>query len=137
LVLSSCFDKGDCLINNTNLIKISFKKKVTNQDTTLTFSSITVEDTALLLYKDSTTKVLQLPVDVTKTSTSFLLNYSGVQQKITFSYVNQTTIPSVDCGALVYQTGVAITESTFDETSLRTVNNQLLKNATVNFEILF
>jgi hypothetical protein len=137
LALSSCFDKGDCLINNTNLIKISLKKKVGNTPLDVAFSSITVEGTAIILYGNKTVNAVELPVDPTKTSMTFLLNYGGIQQKITFSYVNQTTIPSVDCGALVYQTAVTITESTFDPANLRSVNNQLLRNATVNFEILF
>jgi hypothetical protein len=137
LALSSCFDKGDCLINNTNLIKINLKKKVDNKDTLITFASIQVEGTNFFIYQAKAEDTLRLPVDILKTSTSFILNYGGVQQKLSFSYVNQTTIPSAECGALTYQTGVTITESTFAETSMRTVNDQLLKNAPVNFQILF
>jgi hypothetical protein len=137
LGLTSCFDRGDCLINNTNLIKIRLKKQATNKDTLLAFSSIQVEGTKILLYQAKAEDTLRLPVDITKTSSSFILNYGGIQQKLTFSYLNQTTIPSTECGALTYQTGVTITESTFAETRLRTVNDQLLKNASVNFEISF
>jgi hypothetical protein len=137
LGLTSCFDRGDCLINNTNLIKIRLKKQATNKDTLLAFSSIQVERTKIFLYQAKAEDTLRLPVDITKTSSSFILNYGGIQQKLTFSYLNQTTIPSTECGALTYQTGVTITESTFAETRLRTVNDQLLKNAAVNFEISF
>jgi hypothetical protein len=139
LLASSCFDKGDCLINNSNLIKINFKKKTDNTPLDVAFSSITVEGTSIVLYQSKTVKTIQLPVDVTKTSTTFILNFGGAQQKITFTYKNETIIPSVDCGAFVYQTDVKISESTFDPTSLRLVNNQLLKNTDtnfVNFEIL-
>jgi hypothetical protein len=136
VLASSCFDKGDCLINNTNLIKINFKNKADNKDRDVVFSSVTVEGTSIVLYANETVKALALPVDVTKTSTTFILNYGGAAQRISFSYKNETIIPSVDCGAFVYQKDVTVTESTFDAASLRIVNNQLQKNATVNFEIL-
>lgn len=103
LGLSSCFDKGDCLINNSNLIKINLKKKADNKDTTLTFSAVQVEGATAFLYQNVAKKALELPVDGAKTTTSFILSYGGVEQKITFDYINQTIIPSADCGAFVYQ----------------------------------
>ena len=139
LVCSSCFEKGDCIINNTNLVKINFLNTVGKTPYPITFSSIEVTGTSLLLYNNNVAvSSIQLPVDPNKTEATFILKYaSNLNDTLIITYRNQTTIPSSECGAFVYQDQVSIVKNPFEATIIKNVNTQLLKNATVNFEIYF
>jgi hypothetical protein len=138
LLFSSCYDKGDCIITNSNLINISLKKRSNSrQDTSVTFTSVNVSQTPITLYANTATAKLALPVDPSKTEATFVLNYAGQSQTFRFSYQNETLIPTSDCNALSYQNNVTIDHTTYDPTLIRIVNTQLLKNVPVNFEILF
>lgn len=136
LLFCSCFDSGDCLITNSNLVRITLKNRADNAPLTVTFTSIEVEGTLIKLYVNKAVSAIDLPVEPSKTSTVFLLNYGGQQQRIKFDYVNLTVIPSKDCGALLYQKDVKVGETTIPVEQIRTINNQLLKGVAVNFEIL-
>ena len=73
-----------------------------------------------------------------KTEATFILKYeSSRNDTLTVTYRNQTTIPSSDCGAFVYQDKVTISKNPFERTSIKNVNTQLLKNAAVNFLKIF
>ena len=138
LICGSCFEKGDCIINNTNLVKINFLNTIGKTPHPITFSYIEVVGTSILLYNDKAVSSIELPVDPNKTEATFILKYeSGTVETLVVAYRNQTTIPSSDCGAFVYQDQVSIIKNPFKATSIKNVNTQLLKNATVNFEIYF
>jgi hypothetical protein len=133
----ACFDNGDCLVDNSNVIKVNLKKKSDSKEQKITFSSVDVEGTDIKLYQNKEVSALELPVNPNSTMTTFILNYDSVSQRLTVAYTNETRISAPDCGAFLYHTNLSITETTFDSTALRIVNRDLLQNVEVNFEILF
>ncbi|HEY5824400.1 MAG TPA: hypothetical protein VIT44_08545 [Cyclobacteriaceae bacterium] len=152
-LFSSCFDKGDCLITNSTLINIDFKKKTNSSlDTAIRFTSIEIIGSDTVLYSDDTKKHQQvnLPVDPFQTEAGFIFHYPDsirmVDNKndtikfksdtLKFSYRNETVILNSDCPALTYQKDLIISKTTHDSTLIRVINNQLLKDA-INFEILY
>ncbi len=139
-LFSSCYDKGDCLHTDTNLVGISLKRKSDGVAQSVLFSSIQIENISKEIHKDTTASSLFLPVDPTQTETVFLLNYDDKKQRIKFTYRNETSIPTSDCGAFVYQKDLEISETTFGKDSIRVINKQLIKNVktpTINVEIFF
>jgi Family of unknown function (DUF6452) len=136
----SCFEKGDCVINNSNLIKIKFISTKTKSDSLVTFKSIEVVGSPSIIFNTDSVAVtgMQLPVDPNRTEASFIISYyAGKNDTLNVTYTNKTIIPSSDCGAFVYQEGVSIVKNPFEGTVLKEINTQLLRNATVNFEIYF
>jgi hypothetical protein len=149
LLFSSCYDKGDCLITNSTLINIQFKKKTnSSKDTAISFTSIEIigADSVLLTNANDTTKRSQisLPVDPFKTEAGFIFHYRNNRtiDTLKFAYRNETVILNSECPALTYQKNVAVAKTTYDSTLIRVKNDQLLKDLTaneivVNFEILY
>jgi len=150
LLFSSCYDKGDCLVTNSTLINIQFKKRTDSSiDTAVRFSSIEIMGTPLVITGDTTT-IMYLPVDPSKTEAGFIFHYQDSIRTINkttdtlkfkpdtlkFTYRNETVIPNSDCIAVAYQKDLTVSKTTYDSTLIRVINNQLLKNA-VNFEILY
>jgi len=146
VLFSSCYDKGDCLITNSSLINIKFKKRTNSSiDTAIQFSSIEIMESNIVFDTIGTTNNVFLPVDPSKTEARFIFNYkdSSVDpDTVNFAYRNETVILNGECPALTYQKNVAISKSTYDSTQIRVLNNQLLKDLTnnaivVNFQILY
>ena len=138
-LFSSCYDKGDCLHTETNVVGVLLKNKVSGTVASRTFSSVTIENSSIQLYTNAVLDTLFLPVDPTKTETAFLLNYENKSRRIEFTYRNETSIPTSDCGAFVYQKDLVINETTFPVDSIRVTNQQLIRNIktpTINVEIL-
>jgi len=146
LLFSSCYDKGDCLITNSNLINIGLKKRTNSSlDTTISFLSVRVIGLAEPIQKRASGNKLSLPVDPGKTETTFVIHRYYLNKTDTvrpkpdtlkFTYRNETTIPTVNCPALSFQKDVKLQKSTYDTTLFRIVNTDLLKDAT-NFNMLF
>lgn len=136
LVASACFDQGDCLITNSNVIRINLKDATTRQTAQILFDSVYVPGDTLV-YKAATTSSLALPVDPTKTETMFVLKQEARRDTIVFTYSNQTLILAPDCGAFVYQRDLSFGQSTLPTEQIRIVNNQLAKSVTLNVELYF
>jgi len=151
LLCSSCYDKGDCLITNSPLINIEFKKRTNSSlDTAIRFTSIEIMGTDSILFTNDTIKLVSLPVNPFKTETGFIFHYQDsirTIDKITdtlkftsdtlrFTYRNETIILNSDCPAQAYQKDVTISKATHDSTLIRVINTQLLKDA-LNFQILY
>ena len=145
LICGSCFEKGDCIINNTNLVKFKFINALDKTVHPVTFASIEVVGSSIVLYNDSVAvNLIALPVDPYKTEASFILKYADTpNDTINVTYRNETTIPSSDCGAFVYQDQVTLVENPADtsliqgSTLTKVITTQLLGNAEANFEIYF
>jgi len=150
LLFSSCYDKGDCLITNSTLISIKFKKRTdSSKDTAISLTSIQIIGSDIAS-GDTTATGVYLPVDPSKTEAAFIFHYPDnirvIDNKndtikfnpdtLQFSYRNETVIMNSDCPALTYHKDVIVSKTTHDSTLIRVINNQLLKNA-INFEILY
>ena len=150
LLFSSCYDKGDCLITNSTLINIKFKKRTNSAiDTAISLTSIEIIGSDIAS-GDTTGTGVYLPVDPFKTQAAFILHYKDnikvIDNKndttkfkpdtLQFNYRNETVILNGDCPAFAYQKDVTVTKTTHDSTLIRVINNQLLKDA-INFEILY
>lgn len=145
LVCGSCFEKGDCIINNTNLVKFKFINTLDKTVHPVKFASIEVVGSSIVLYNNNVeVSLIALPVDPYKTEASFILKYADTRNDtINVTYRNQTTIPSSDCGAFVYQDQVTLVENPMDtsliqgSTLTKVITTQLLGNAEANFEVYF
>jgi hypothetical protein len=135
-LLSSCFDQGDCLITNSNLVQISLKDFTTKASAQILFDSVYVPGDTLV-YTAATTSSLVLPVDQSKTETMYVLKQATRRDTIVFTYSNQTLILSPDCGAFVYQRDLWYGRSTLPAEQIRIVNGQLARSVTSNVELYF
>jgi 3D (Asp-Asp-Asp) domain-containing protein len=142
ILLSGCFDKGDCLITATNLMQVKLLTKADRKENKIKFSSVTVSGSNSILYKDTETATLLLPVDPGQGSTIFTLNYGSTPSTITVSYSQEAKVIAVDCGAFTYYEDLQITNTTYPEGSIKLFNTQLLHDVSTqayanNVEIYF
>lgn len=136
LVASSCFEQGDCLITNSTIAKIKLKSLKTKADTSFTFTSVQAVG-GLELYKGKKLSALELSVNPSTTQTMFILIQADRKDTLTLSYRNELIVIAPDCGAFEFQKDLAISKNTMGRDSVRVLNNQLTKSATVNAEIYF
>ena len=76
LIFSRCFEQPDCLINNTNILKIALKGKTLGKDTTVRFTSIRALWLAENLYSntESIGNIL-VPLNLKDTLTTVIFKY--------------------------------------------------------------
>lgn len=142
ILLSGCFDKGDCLVTATNLMQVKLLTKADRKENKVKFSSVTVSGSNSILYKDAETATLLLPVDPGQSSTTFTLNYGSTPSMITVSYSQEAKVIAVDCGAFTYYKDLQITNTTYPEGSIKLFNTQLLHDVSTqayanNVEVYF
>jgi len=131
---SSCYEVPDCLINNTNLMKVALKSKTDGSAISVAFSSIYIVNLNAIAYENQEAGNLQLPVDPNSTETTFIFNYASGTDTLVVKYRNETRLINPDCGAFLYQKDLDVAETDFYE--VRVINNILLKDVTTNLEIL-
>ena len=139
---SSCFNQGDCLITASGYTRIDLYEKANKQPKRIKFDSISVSGTESILYRDSVMTTLFLPVNPKSDTTLFTLNYDGKSDFITVKYSAETRIISPDCGAFVYFKNLEIVNTSFDQSLIKLVNAQLLKDVVhqtyvTNLQIFF
>jgi 3D (Asp-Asp-Asp) domain-containing protein len=142
ILLSGCFDKGDCLVTATNLMQVKLLTKADRKENKVKFGSVTVSGSNSILYKDAETATLLLPVDPGQSSTTFTLNYGSTPSTITVSYLQEAKVIAVDCGAFTYYKDLQITNTTYPEGSIKLFNTQLLHDVSTqayanNVEVYF
>lgn len=142
VLLSGCFDKGDCLITATNVMQVKLLTKADRKENKVKFSSVTISGSNAILYKEVETATLLLPVNPGQGSTTFTLNYQSTTSTITVSYSQEAKVIAVDCGAFTYYNDLQLTDTTFPEGSIKLFNTQLLHDVTTqayanNVEVYF
>ena len=137
LILPSCFEQPDCLLNNTNILKITLKGKTLEKDTTVQFLSIRALEAESELYANKLLGTIQVPLLIRDTIATVVFDYTEKSQLVSdtlvVSYRNQTRVISPDCGAYIYQVGVTIPKTNFEKTRVTTPT--LLTTVTKNLEI--
>jgi hypothetical protein len=136
LMGTSCLEEGDCLVSNSNLVRVSLKSVKSKKDSTITFTSINLAD-GTVLYANKPLASMELPVDASETVTTFFFQRGAVKDTLVFQYRNEAVVVSPDCGAFPFQKDVSVARNTFERDSVRWLNNQLSKTATVNVEVFF
>jgi hypothetical protein len=135
-MMTSCFDRGDCLFVNTNLIKVNIKDKTAvSQPKQVVLSSVTMPDQGFLLYAQDTLSSLYLPADPRLTQTRYVFQYGERSDTLILSYSNQSIVLSPDCGTYLFQKDLAIQHTTFGENAVVIKNPQLLTTVPINIEI--
>lgn len=139
LVVTSCFNKGDCLKTNSDLVRISFRKKSDGKQDTLLIKSLVAEGFSAVYAANKTVngEVISLPINPNQTTTNFIFNYTFKRNKQEFARIDTlkltyrplARVPASDCGAFLYFTDLNYTKTGFD--SIRIVNPQLLADATI------
>ena len=139
-LLVGCFEQGDCLLSNSNLMKVSLKKFSDKSTASVTFNSITIAGEIPLTYTAAQSS-LALPLNPESTETQIIFDYkiTGGSRKDTLniSYRNESIVLSPDCGVYQYQRDLAISKNTFGADSVRLVNNQVNLKISLNVEIYF
>lgn len=125
-------------------MQVKLLKKADRKPFPIAFTSVTVSGSNSILYKDTETATLLLPVNPGQSSTTFTLNYKNTTpaSTITVSYSQETRVIAVDCGAFAYYKELQITNTNFAEDSIQLVNSALLHDVTNqayanNVEIFF
>ena len=136
LALSSCFDQGDCLITNSNLVQVSVRDFKTRAAVNVTFETVAIQggDT---LYTNKTVAALSLPVNPGLNETSFVFVHAGKTDTLSLGYSNETVVLAPVCGAFPFQKNLATTYSTFGQDSVEVTDRSLTKNAAENVRIYF
>ena len=130
----SCFDKGDCLFVNQDIIKVNLVDKANPKVAKkIRFTSIVPSNMVITNGTDSVSAVY-LIVDPTKTEATYTFEWAGRTDNIVLDYTNQTIVLSPDCGSYVFQDNLTVRETSFD--SVRVINQRLLTSVGVNLEIL-
>jgi Family of unknown function (DUF6452) len=140
VLLVSCFNQGDCLITSTNLIKISFQKKLDGTTKLTTFLHVqAVTDNVTFDFptlENTPVQLIALPLDPDNTTTTFVFQTSdSLTYRMTVGYNQYTKIISTDCGAFLFFKDLSVTGTTFDSTKV--INRQLLKSVANNLEVYF
>lgn len=134
-VLTSCFDKGDCLFTNTNVVKVGLKDAASPATVkAVDFVSIHIPDVGVL-YEDQNLSVLALLVDPRVTETKFVFQYGVRSDTLVLGYTNQTIVLSPDCGSFNYQNNLEVKYSTFGTDKVIIRNKPLLTSVKLNLEI--
>ena len=133
LFFSACFNEPDCVITSTSLVKITMKTLKKSVDTVLTFNYVTISGTNTILYQNTATSKLSLPLNPKADQTTFILRYGTKVDSIRVRYTPLNVILSPTCGAYVYYKDLATDTTSFSNHQV--VNSQLSTSATVNIEI--
>lgn len=137
LIFFGCYEQTDCLINNTNILKIAFKGKTLGKDTTVTFISIRELKTKGNLYTNAAVGTVQIPLQIRDSITTVIFGYTEksklVSDTLIVSYRNQTRVIATDCGAYLYHLDLAVPKTNFERT--RVTSSVLLTTVTKNLEI--
>jgi hypothetical protein len=149
----SCFNEPDCIVTATTAIKIDFKQTKINSttqvrstvDSAVVFTSIMVSgiDTAYIKYKaNQTFTSVTLPIDPRLATVKYIFTIQSTSGAITrkdsieFSYASESSVLAPSCGAYTYFLDLKVTDTNYEETKYRIVNNRLLKNTT-NVQVFF
>lgn len=133
LLMSSCFETPNCLIDNTNILKIALKSKTNGAAAEVTFDYIYVTNLNANVYENTKLSTLQIPVDPTQSETTIIFNHDAQSDTLVVNYRNETRLISPDCGAYLYQKDLKVLKTNFYE--VRLITNVLLTNVTTNLEI--
>lgn len=136
VVLASCFDKGDCLFTNTNVVKVALKDAAAPATAKpVDFVSIHIPD-AGILYENVNLTTFPIVVDPRTTETKFVFQYGARSDTLVLGYTNQTVVLSTDCGSFNYQNDLEVKYSTFGIDRVIIKEQRLHTNVTLNLEIL-
>jgi len=142
LAVSSCFDEGECLITNTNIMKVSLRLKETGELVSVTFDSVSIPHTDSVYYINQNVQGLGLPVNPGVTEMSYVLAYgginSGIKDTVSFAYTNQSVVLAPHCGAFPFQKNLVVVKyTTFGLDSVAVTNQTLLRDVVENVRIYF
>src|SRR5262249_25167725 len=101
LFFNACFDKCDCLITNTNVVKVVMKDAISRTPATITFESVFIPGEGIL-YEDEDLSSFNLLVDPRATETMFVFKRESRSDTLVLSYNNQTVVLAPDCGSFLF-----------------------------------
>ena len=134
--LASCFDKGDCLFTNTNVVKVGLKDAAAPATPKpVDFVSIHIPETGIL-YEDENLTTFPIVIDPRVTETKFVFQYGVRSDTLVLGYTHQTIVLSPDCGSFNYQNNLEVKYTTFGTDKVIIRNQRLLTSVTLNLEIL-
>jgi len=137
LFASGCYEQNDCLVNNSNILKITLKGKTLGKDTSVTFTSIRKLNTAGDLYTNKLLGSLEVPLEIQDSITTVIFNYNeklvAVSDTMVVAYRNQSRVINPYCGAYLYQVDVNVPKTDFEKVKVTTP--VLLTTVTKNLEI--
>ena len=121
MMLSGCFEQPDCLINNTNSLKIALKGKTLGKDTIVTFISIRALKVEGTLYAKQPLSSLEIPIQINDSVTTVIFDYTDKKAKLrsdtlVVGYRNELRVISPDCGAYLYQHDLNVPKTNFEKT---------------------
>ena len=143
LAVASCFDEGECLITNTNIVKVSLRLKETGELAKVQFDSVSIQYTDSVYYIGQQVQGLGLPVNPGVTEMTYVLayggaEYGGLKDTVSLAYTNQSVVLAPHCGAFPFQKNLVVVKyTTFGLDSVGVTNQNLLRDVTENIRIYF
>ncbi|MEI9918855.1 MAG: hypothetical protein WDO14_08625 [Bacteroidota bacterium] len=117
--MSSCFDQGDCVFTNSNVVRFDFVniRKPSTLIPVVVDSIITPLDDATILYKDSVvtaSATYLVSLDPTKNETEFIFYWGNRVDTLVLTYTYQSKVLGPDCGTLPFYNDLSIKYNTFN-----------------------
>lgn len=113
LMGSACLDEPDCFSLNNYIIGISFKKLSDSTQDTARFTSISVEEPAIL-FEDDTISKINLPLNYFENETTFLFDNPERPHFLRLGYISQVQLVSENCGERFVLSNLEVLEHSFD-----------------------
>ncbi len=133
VLLSSCFDDGDCTTTKTSLILINFKKLETKKDTIVNIQSIVLTGSDSTFNVQDTTSSIVLPLDPDVVSLKINFVIDTDQHELSLEYMTTPRLISPDCGVELNFTDIIVNSHDFD--SVAVVSTLLDQQITSNIVI--
>ncbi|HZY82601.1 MAG TPA: hypothetical protein VFE50_23905 [Cyclobacteriaceae bacterium] len=136
LCLVSCFETGDCLYTNTDVIKVAFKDlAATAKGKDVKVVKVEVPE-LVTLYENTTLNTFGLLASPNHTALTYVFTWEdGTTDRLRLAWSYQTIVLSTECGAFNYIGGLEIHESTFGEGNVVIRNDRLLTSVALNIDI--
>ena len=138
--LISCFNKGDCVITSTSVVKIALQKKQDGASKRTTFLKVQethdLDTVDIAGFENIEVTSLELPLNPSRDSTSFVFfTKDSLSFHLTLGYTTYSRVITAECGAFLYYKDLSVKDSNFDST--RVTDSKLLISVKKNLEVFF
>ena len=135
LFAGSCYEDPECINLRNDYVGFTFKKLFDRQADTVGVLGITTSGTDSVFYEFlNVGGSIQVPLNVSATSQSFVFNLLNGTYSMTLDYKSQPQFESVDCGPRFVLTDLNVSQHNFDSISV-TNNVAVTSEGGSNFDI--
>lgn len=149
VLVSSCYNEGDCLITSTNNMYIHFSKRSNHAiDSALFIDTVFVSGSDTVQIYNSSLTVLLLPVDINHDTTMFVIKHTNSTKTVFASdtlkvaYIRQSKVITKACGAYTFFNGLKMVKTNLEDSQIKPYSTSLIYDPTssayaLNYQIFY